>query len=70
MTLKFRPQYKCIGKYRYRLESYNWCERRFIDSHIKRVGGQLHYLASHSPSAIAVKWQPVANRFFTKYKKL
>jgi hypothetical protein len=72
MTYKFRPQ-EFNGKFKLKYRNigqYHWCQRQNISNHRERVGAQLHYLAGHAPIKIALRWMPIAHRFFTRYKKL
>lgn len=34
---------------------------------LSRIAGRLHYLASHSPKKVAIKYKAVYNRFMTKH---
>ena len=70
MTKAFRPQ-GWSGKFRLRehVGHYHWYERRLCTSHILRVGGQLHYLASHAPDAVGKKWRPAWDKFSKRYNK-
>jgi hypothetical protein len=72
MTRAFRPQ-SWNGKYKLknpRVSLYNHHERRPCGSHILRVGGQLHYLASHAPRPIMQKWRGAWCKFYKRYHKV
>lgn len=71
MTKAFRPQ-AWSGRYKLkypRVGLYHWMPRRRGGSHIHRVAGVLHYLASHAPSAVSKKWQPAWVKFSNRYRK-
>jgi hypothetical protein len=81
--LKFRPQdyhrgrwlkwHRSSGEYH---GDYNWQEnykdklwRKMKWPRVLKIGHHLHYLASHAPRNIRVKWQPAWRRFYKKYTK-
>jgi hypothetical protein len=80
MSVKFRP-FLLSPKYRlkYWLQfkkhiNYNFIDRKknYTLSSFPRaykIGGHLHYLASHAPLSVRKKWKPAFRRFCQKYKK-
>lgn len=49
---------------------YKWHPRTECDSHILRVGKQLHYLACHSPLTVQKKWRSAWDKFYKRYHKV
>jgi len=80
MSTKFRP-FLLFPKYRlkYWLQfgkhvNYNFIDRKknyTLSSFpgVYKIGGQLHYLASHAPEPVQRKWKSAFRRFCQKYKK-
>jgi len=80
MAIKFRP-FLLSPKYRlkYWLQfgkhtNYNFIDRKknytlssFPGAY--KIGGQLHYLASHAPEPVQRKWKPAFRRFCQHYRK-
>lgn len=53
-----------------RLYPYKWHPRTECNSHILRVGGQLHYLACHAPLKVQKKWRVAWDKFYKRYHKV
>lgn len=71
MTYAFRPQ-QFNGKFKLKnnpIGQYHWHKRSYNKSHIIRVGGYLHYLADHAPSAVGKKWKKVFKHFCKLHPK-
>lgn len=82
-VLKFRPQDRNRGRWlKWQRESgdhwgaMNWQEnyrdklwRKLKWPRVYKIGQHLHYLASHAPRNVRVKWQPAWRRFMNHYRK-
>jgi hypothetical protein len=78
MSFAFRPQGNCKKSDLYFLRKngpgsigkWNYHKRRWTDSSIHRIGGQLHYLGSHAPYPVRKKWKIVEQKFMNRYRKV
>ncbi len=63
----FRQTGHTMGEYNWqgRTRYYRDCDRN--KEHQIRVHAQLHYLGSHAPAPIRVKWRKVEQQFMNRY---
>lgn len=48
---------------------YNYHARISMSKSIHRIGSRLHYLGSHAPKAVQLKWGKVEKKFMNAHKK-
>lgn len=77
VTFAYRPQ-GFNGSYRIKtflrhgpgyLSPYKWHERTGCNVALFRIGGRIHYLASHAPINVRKRWTIVQQKFMQRYRK-